>query len=203
MSYKPRESDGLNLKELIKAAGNNPEPSSQSAFERNLVKALYNLNRRIDSDSGGDMTKAVYDPTNVSGDAFDMAEMVEAANAKVMTGAERTLLAELNLPEINTQTGTTYTLVIGDHLATVEMNNALANVVTIPLNSSVAFAIKSRLDIVQIGAGLTTIRGAVGVTINGNAEAGGDESDVDAQGQWKALSLYKRGTDEWVVIGGA
>ena len=41
----------------------------------------------------GDMTKAVFDPTGVNGDAFDMALMREAPNAKVMTGAERTKLA--------------------------------------------------------------------------------------------------------------
>lgn len=40
----------------------------------------------------GDMTKAVYDPTTIEGDAFDMANMVEAADAKVMTSAERTKL---------------------------------------------------------------------------------------------------------------
>ena len=40
----------------------------------------------------GDMTAAVYDPTAVTGDAFDMANMVEAADAKVLTAAERTIL---------------------------------------------------------------------------------------------------------------
>lgn len=46
------------------------------------------------SDAGaGDMTKAVYDPTTVEGDAFDMANMVEAADAKVLTAAERTAIA--------------------------------------------------------------------------------------------------------------
>lgn len=42
---------------------------------------------------GGDMLKSTYDPTNVSGDAFDMANMVEAANAKVLTASERTKIA--------------------------------------------------------------------------------------------------------------
>lgn len=41
----------------------------------------------------GDMTKAIFDPTGVNGDAFDMALMKEAPNAKVMTGDERTKLA--------------------------------------------------------------------------------------------------------------
>lgn len=42
---------------------------------------------------GGDMTKAVYDPNSVEDDAFDMSNMIEGADAKVMTAAERTKLA--------------------------------------------------------------------------------------------------------------
>ena len=42
---------------------------------------------------GGDMLASVYDPESVAGDAFDMANMAEAADAKVMTAAERTKLA--------------------------------------------------------------------------------------------------------------
>lgn len=40
----------------------------------------------------GDMLASTYDPTTVSGDAFDMANMVEAADAKILTAAERTKL---------------------------------------------------------------------------------------------------------------
>ncbi len=36
-----------------------------------------------------DMTKAVYDPTNVSSDAFDMGNMVESSTKKVLTDVER------------------------------------------------------------------------------------------------------------------
>lgn len=43
----------------------------------------------------GDMIAATYDPTAVGGDAFDMANMAEAADAKILTGAERTRLTNL------------------------------------------------------------------------------------------------------------
>lgn len=46
----------------------------------------------LTSAGAGDMLIATYDPTGVSGDAFDMANMVEAADAKVLTAAERTIL---------------------------------------------------------------------------------------------------------------
>ena len=39
-----------------------------------------------------DMTKAVFDPTSVNGDAFDMDNMAESATNKVLTAAERIIL---------------------------------------------------------------------------------------------------------------
>ena len=94
---------------------------------------------------------------------------------------------------INTQTGTAYTLVIGDTSAVVEMNNASANTLTIPPNSSVAFLVGTRIDITQYGAGTTTIAPGVGVTLRGL---------LDTALQYAGVSIYKRATDEWVVIGG-
>ena len=92
MPYNPFESTGLNLYNLIKEAGNSPVASSQADVDRNVAIALFNLNRRIESAAGGDMTESVYDPTAVAGDAFDMANMAEAADAKVLTAAERALI---------------------------------------------------------------------------------------------------------------
>lgn len=48
------------------------------------------------SPSAGDMTKAVYDPTNVNGDAFSMANMAETATKKILTDTERTKLAGIS-----------------------------------------------------------------------------------------------------------
>ena len=45
---------------------------------------------------GGDMTVAIYDPQNKRTDAFDMANMKEADNAKVMTADERNKVANLD-----------------------------------------------------------------------------------------------------------
>jgi hypothetical protein len=93
----------------------------------------------------------------------------------------------------NLQTGTTYTLVLADAGKLLQMTNAAANEVTVPPNSTVAFPIDTRIDIIQGGAGETSIIAGAGVTLRG---------DVLAAGQWKALSLWKRATNEWVVIGG-
>ena len=95
---------------------------------------------------------------------------------------------------INTQTAS-YTAVLGDAGKVIELNNASANNFTVPLNSSVAFAVNTRIDLVQYGAGQTTIVATVGVTLRSSG------SKLKLTGQYSGASLYKRGTDEWVVIG--
>lgn len=98
--------------------------------------------------------------------------------------------------EINAQTGTSYTLAITDSEDIVEMDNASANVLTIPLNSAVAFPIGTIISIVQIGAGATSITGDTGVTLNGVSAGSGAMSNA-----FDGVSIFKRGTNEWVVHG--
>jgi hypothetical protein len=97
---------------------------------------------------------------------------------------------------VNTQTGTAYTLALTDAGDIVEMNNAAANTLTIPANASVAFAIGDVISITQFGAGVTTVTGDTGVTVNG-VSAGG----ATINSQYQGVSLYKRGTDEWITQG--
>lgn len=100
-------------------------------------------------------------------------------------------------PALNEETGTAYTLALTDNLLTVFMTNASANTVTIPTNASAAFGVDvTRVDIVQQGAGVTTITGDTGVTLNG-VSAG----SADISAQYGAVSLWKRGTDTWVMAG--
>lgn len=94
---------------------------------------------------------------------------------------------------------TTYTAsqtaVIGNAGFIVEMNVASANNFTIPPNSSVAFPVNTRIDLVQYGAGQTTIVAGAGVTLRSSG------AKLKLTGQYSGASLYKRDTDEWVVIG--
>ena len=59
-----------------------------------------------------------------------------------------------------------YTLVLADKDKLVEVSNASANTLTVPLNSSVAFPVGTQITILQTGAGQTTITATGGVTIN-------------------------------------
>lgn len=97
---------------------------------------------------------------------------------------------------VNTYTGTSQTAALVDRSAIVEMDNAAANTLSLPLESATAFAVGDSFDVVNQGAGTTTVQGVAGVTVNGT-DGGGV---TVAAGQ--AVSVYKRGADEWRVIGG-
>ena len=117
------------------------------------------------------------------------------SNTNAYTDAEKTKLGILDgtaYIDQNLQTGTAYTLVLGDAGLVVEMNNASANTLTIPANAAVLFPVDTRIDIIQYGAGLTT------VDITTDTLRG----DAVSNGQYKAMSLWKRAVTEWVIIGG-
>lgn len=108
----------------------------------------------------------------------------------------RNWLAQTSVLQItfNRQTAS-YTLVLADAFRTVEMNVASANNLTIPLNSSVAFAIGTQIIIAQYGAGQTTIVATGGVNIRSNT------SKVKLSARYSAATLVKVGTDEWYLWG--
>ncbi len=97
------------------------------------------------------------------------------------------------VPE-NTQTGTTYTLVLADAGKMVTLSNAAAITLTIPTNAVAAFPVDTRIDLLQYGAGQVTVGGA-GVTIRSSG------SKLKLTGQYSGATLWKKDTDEWVLIG--
>jgi hypothetical protein len=98
------------------------------------------------------------------------------------------------LAGVNTQTAN-YTLALTDIGKVVEMNVASGNSLVVPANGTVAFAVGSRVDLSQIGAGQTTIVQDTGVTVRQR------ESKLKLAGQYAGASLYKRATNEWLVFG--
>lgn len=95
---------------------------------------------------------------------------------------------------INTQTAS-YSLVLADAGKIVEMNVAGANNLTIPLNATQAFPTGTIIDILQFGAGKTTVVATGGVTIESSGGL------LSLNGQYAGATLYKRGTDDWVLVG--
>jgi len=103
---------------------------------------------------------------------------------------------EVETATLNAQTGTSYTLALSDRGQIVTMDNASANTVTVPTNASVAFDTGSVITVIRKGAGVTTITGDTGVTVNG-VSAG----SLDISPQYQAASLLKVATDTWIVSG--
>jgi hypothetical protein len=84
-------------------------------------------------------------------------------------------------------------LVLTDNGRLVTLSNAAAITLTVPLNSSVAFATGAVVNIQQIGAGQVTVAGDAGVTVNGTG--------TKTRTQWSAASLIKTATNTWTLIG--
>lgn len=96
---------------------------------------------------------------------------------------------------INSQTGTTYTFVLTDAWSMVTFNNAAAQTVTVPPNSSVAFPIGTQIDCSQLGAGKVTFAQWAGVTIQSKAW------NKAISAQYVGATLKKIGTDTWLLLG--
>jgi hypothetical protein len=94
----------------------------------------------------------------------------------------------------NRQTSS-YTLVIGDADKLVEMNNASANNLTIPLNATVAYATGTQILLSQYGAGQTTVVATGGVTVR---SSGGK---LKLTAQYSGATLIKIDTNEWYLFG--
>jgi hypothetical protein len=95
-------------------------------------------------------------------------------------------------PAINAQTGTTYTFVLADATAgkTITASNASASTYTVPPQSSVAFSAGALLRVTNLGAGVVTFAGDVGVTV------------TNTQGtlrQFETATLIRTGSDAWTV----
>ena len=94
----------------------------------------------------------------------------------------------------NAQTGTTYTLAATDFTKLVTLSNASPVTVTVPLESSVAWVAGTQLRLMNLGAGVVTVVGAGGVTINGSPLT---------LAQFKEGTLTKTGTNTWTFTGSA
>ena len=91
--------------------------------------------------------------------------MVAFAPGAVLTAAN--LNTAFNALTIRTVTGVSDTLVLADNGGCVTYSNAAATTSTIPPNSSVAFAVGTKIVLVNLGAGVVTVTAGAGVTVNG------------------------------------
>ena len=77
----------------------------------------------------------------------------------------------------------------------LSMNVSTANNLTIPLDSAINFPVGSSIEIMQYGAGQTTITGTVGVVIRSK----GSQKKVSAR--YGTVKIVKLATNEWLLTG--
>jgi hypothetical protein len=117
------------------------------------------------------------------------------ANKPVSTAQQTALDAKTNKLVVANRQTASYTLVLGDADKLVEMNVASANNLTVPLNSSVAFATGTQILLAQYGAGQTTIVATSGVTIRSNG------AKLKLNAQYSGATLVKIAENEWYLFG--
>jgi len=101
---------------------------------------------------------------------------------------------------LNPQTDT-YTVVLADNKNTlVTMDKATANDFLIPTNANVAFPIGSVINVIQIGAGTTTIEAVTPGTTT-ISSTGATATAPELRAQFSAATCIKVATDTWYVIG--
>lgn len=90
--------------------------------------------------------------------------------------------------------GSVYTLVTTDSGKLLMCAGTASGTVQIPLNSSQAFVVGQKVDLVQMGTGTVTVGTASGVTLRSTPSA-------VLRTQYSAASVIKIGTDEWLLMG--
>ena len=105
------------------------------------------------------------------------------------TGSASAVLA------INAQTGTSYTLAVGDVNRLVTLSNAGAITLTVPPS---VFAINDTINIAQVGAGQVTLAQGAGVTIN---STGATATAPKLRVRYSAASVICTATNTFLVTG--
>lgn len=121
-----------------------------------------------------------------------------------LTGSQTLTNKTLTDPKINlafdAQTGTTYTTILDDNGQVVTMNNASANTLSIPTNASVAYPIGTQINVLQIGAGQTTIQAVTSGTTT-ILSTGATAAAPKIRARYGMATCIKAATDTWYVVG--
>lgn len=95
----------------------------------------------------------------------------------------------------NAQTGTTYTLVVGDVGKLVTTSNASAVTVTVPPS---VFSTGNQINVQSIGVGLTSFAQGAGVTIT---STGATASAPTLRARYSACTIICTGSNTFTIVG--
>ncbi len=120
-----------------------------------------------------------------------------------LTGSQTLTNKTLTDPKINlafdAETAS-YTAVLANNGQVVTMDNGSANTFSIPTNASVAFPIGTQINVLQIGAGQTTIQAVTSGTTTIQS-TGATAAAPKLRARYSAATCLKAGTDLWYVFG--
>jgi hypothetical protein len=88
-----------------------------------------------------------------------------------------------------------YTLVINDAGKIKEATNTNPITITVPLETTVGFAVGTQIAVLRNGAGTVTFAGASGVTVNSV------DAKLAIKGQYSSAALLKTATNTWQLVG--
>lgn len=178
--------------------------ASDTTLERIAAGRIAVEGNEVLTDASGDVLAAA---ALAAGDTFPFFDASDSDNPKLgdpgdlvallslaTTGGAQTLTGKTLVYTINEQTGTAYTLALGD--SKVTMDNAGANALTIPDNATEAFPVGTIIGVSMVGAGTTTVQGATGVTVNGVSGGG-----AEILAQYTGVTLTKLAADVWLMEG--
>ena len=126
-----------------------------------------------------------------------MAEGFPATTGDIFTAADYNGLVAFTIGAANT---VDYTATISDAYQVLElMNKATAISFNIPTNASVAFPIGTVITVLNIGAGVCTIKAVTSGTTT--VISAGTVAAQPTLAQYKTAACIKTGTDTWYVVG--
>jgi hypothetical protein len=126
-----------------------------------------------------------------------MATGFPASTGDVLTAP---MFNELVAFTINTQSGTTYTVVAADQFQVlVRATNASAKTFSIPTDATLDYPIGTAITFINSGAGLLTINAVTSGTTT--ITSAGAVSAAPTVGQHKAATAVKLAANAWTVVG--
>ena len=115
---------------------------------------------------------------------------------QTLTAAQMNALQESDFNyTVNTQSGTSYTLLASDLGKMIKFTNSGSVTLTVPTDASVSFNVGDRIVLMLDSTGTLTVVSASGVTVNSEG------SIFELNTRYSIASLIKLATNSWVLTG--
>jgi hypothetical protein len=175
-----------------------------------LTGNSFSVDHPVASQSGNSGKYLTTDGTNTSWGTVSGYSAPTLGSTSIASGATVTTIAGLTLtsptlndPKINLTIDpetASYTAVLANNGQIVTMSVGSANTFSIPTNASVAFPIGTQINVLQIGAGQTTIQAVTSGTTS-ILSTGAAPAAPQIRARYGSATCIKAGTDLWYVIG--